>query len=689
MNQPEVIRLNLLANSAYFTAIAAALERMTGVPESVVADVQAAFASVVSHALADGRDQADRKHSIEVRLMLTDQPRRLTVELADKGDKQRPLHPKDTWRRSFDLPDAVEPGQGELRRQDSRLGMGVFLIRQLMDEVTYHPQVGNNHWRLVKNLRPPSVPPNSGGEETGEEVVRLDLPATHRYLNVLGACVVQMLAQVEGLDEPEELSYSVQLAVQEACANIVDHAYAGEAGRIEIVLTLVHGPRRLVIELHDTGRHTFDLFSVPDPFGAPQLPARGLLTGGALFFISATIVNAGNYLFNLILGRWLGPAAFADFSLAVTLFLVVSFVAAGFQQTAAKFAAAHTAAGELPRLAGTRRWLGRWAWALGAAMLALFALGSPLWMRFFHTRSVWPFVILGIGVPLYLAQGVDRGVLQGQMRFGPLALSYQAEMWVRLIVALALVALGWSVNGAVGGLTASFAATWLVARRAGSGLPRDVALSTSEWRSVAMFAGSVAVAELGQILINNSDVLVVKHFFTSELAGQYAALAMVGRIVFFATRSVVAAMFPIVAQKQEKGEPHRHLLALSLGMVAAVAAVIIAATAIAPELIVKVLFGEAYAFIAPLLWLYAVATALYALANVVVNYRLSLGSGGASVLSVLAGAAQVVGLWVFHDSLRQVVIVQVCLMAALLIALIVWDAWLIRQQKRPATTILA
>ena len=103
-------------------------------------------------------------------------------------------------------------------------------------------------------------------------------------------------------------------------------------------------------------------------------------------------------------------------------------------------------------------------------------------------------------------------------------------------------------------------------------------------------------------------------------------LALIGRIVFFATWSVVTVLFPIVAQKHKKGEPHRHLLYLSLGLVMAVSGAIFAATLVIPELIVSVLFGQAYMSVAPLLWRYALATAVYALANVVITYRLSIGN---------------------------------------------------------------
>ncbi|MEI7772068.1 MAG: polysaccharide pyruvyl transferase family protein, partial [Chloroflexales bacterium] len=420
-----------------------------------------------------------------------------------------------------------------------------------------------------------------------------------------------------------------------------------------------------------------------------ELAARprqgGMIGGGALLLASMTIVNAGNYLFNLVLGRWLGPSAFADLSLMITAFLIVTLITATLQTISAKFAAMYTADADLAQAQAMRAWLGRWAWGLGGASFAVLALGAPFWQQFFQTTSVWPFVILGVGLPFYYAQGIDRGVLQGSTRFTPLALSYQVEMWARLIFAVALVALGWSVNGAVAGVTLSLVAAWLAAAQPLRGMARAARarLGPTQRRAITAFAGPVVAALVGQVLINNSDILIVKHFFAPTDAGHYAALALIGRVVFFATLSVVAAMFPIAAQRHQRGEPHRQLLWLSLALVAASSLAVIGVALLLPGLMVQLLFGAAYLPIAPLLWLYAAATMFYALANVVINYRLAIGDGGGSAIVVAAGAAQVGGLWLFHDSLYHVVMVQVVLMAVLLAALIVWD-WQLARRHRPA-----
>ncbi|KAB8143771.1 oligosaccharide flippase family protein [Chloroflexia bacterium SDU3-3] len=425
-----------------------------------------------------------------------------------------------------------------------------------------------------------------------------------------------------------------------------------------------------------------------------RLP-EGLLAGGLLFG-STTLVNAGNYAFNLILGRWLGPAAFADASLIITLFLVITFVTVALQMAAAKFAASYAAAAQPALLAGLRRWLGGYAWLAGLAGAALFGLGAPLWQGFFHTTSAWLFVIFGLGIPFYFVQGVDRGLMQGQTHFGRLAISFQVEMWARLAIAVALVWLGWSIFGAVLGLTLSLIFAWLAARwgvrqiaaqhtladallgallRACYHIPvpAPARLPAEERARIARFAVPVVAALVGQILINNSDILVVKHFFSAGEAGLYAALALIGRIVFFATWSVVTVLFPLVAQRHQRGQPHRSLLYAGVGIVLAISAGIVGATALFPAQIVQVLFGQEYLAAAPLLGMYALATAFYALGNVVINYHLSLDTGGGSLLAFGAELVQLLSLWLAHESLTQVVQVQVVVMGGLFVALLLWD----------------
>ena len=111
------------------------------------------------------------------------------------------------------------------------------------------------------------------------QTIRLDVPASARYLGVVGACIGEMLARVEGLNDGEALTYNMQLAVQEICVNIVKHAYGDDGGRIALTLTIAAPPLRLIVECHDGGR-SFDPARIP----LPDLE-HGQVNGYGLFLV--------------------------------------------------------------------------------------------------------------------------------------------------------------------------------------------------------------------------------------------------------------------------------------------------------------------------------------------------------------------------------------------------------------------
>lgn len=431
-------------------------------------------------------------------------------------------------------------------------------------------------------------------------------------------------------------------------------------------------------DLRAASRHSLDELEATV---AEATPNRAAL-GAALLFASMTLVNLGNYVFNLVFARWLGPSSYADIALVVTLLLTLTFATASLQLTSARF----TARGSAADGDAVRRALGRWAVAAGVALGALCVAGSPALASFFRTSSVLPFALLGAALPLYLAMGVHRGALQGRLQFVALSMSYQAEMWVRLLGAAVLVALGLGTAGAVGGLTASIVAAWYVARRSigrGGAAPAGWRVD----REVQRFAGAALLTIVGQILIGNSDVLIVKHAFSPAEAGGYAAVAVVGRIVFFAASATTMAMFPMVARRQRLGQPTLPVMAAAMAAVAAISLPLVALTAVAPDALVGALFGPSYAWVAPLLLPYAVASALYSLASVAVTHRLALGDVRGSLLALGAGVAQGALLLAAGTTLGLVVGIQVALMGLLVVTALALELVAARRRSAsPSTT---
>lgn len=388
------------------------------------------------------------------------------------------------------------------------------------------------------------------------------------------------------------------------------------------------------------------------------------ITSEQLFMLSVLVVNGGNYLYNLILGRLLGPAQFADAAVLITFLLVLSFIAMTFQLVTAKFSVLFEA--DLFKNFISRVYKN--ALLVGLLLGILIIYFSTQLQNIFNTSSSTMFVVFGIGVPLYFLMSVNRGVFQGQKEFKLLSITYQGEMLSRLIITLGLIFL-FNIQSSVViavGILISFGFGLFPFKTENISFKKTF-VDASKSKQVRNFFMLTAFYELTQIIINNSDILLVKHYFESYEAGLYASLALIGRIVYFVAWMFVMLLLPTVIQLHKEGKSTAPVLFKYVGYIATIAIVIVLTCAIFPETMITLLFGKSYLPMAPLLWKYAVATGMFAVSNIFAYYYLSLDKYIPVIISGVFGMLQMGLVIVFHQSLEQVVHMQIIAMVLLLL----------------------
>ena len=384
-----------------------------------------------------------------------------------------------------------------------------------------------------------------------------------------------------------------------------------------------------------------------------------------LFMLSILAVNGGNYLYNLILGRVLGPAQFADAAVLITFLLVLSFVAMTFQLVTAKFSVVF----ENDTFKNFISNVYKNATLIGLGLGILIIVFANQLQQVFNTSSSSMFTIFGIGVPLYFLMSVNRGVFQGKKDFKSLSITYQAEMLSRLIITLGLIFLFKAQSSVVIaiGILISFGFGLVPFNFKNMNFKATAVIEASKSKQVRHFFIITAFYELTQIIINNSDILLVKHYFDSYEAGLYASLALIGRIVYFVAWMFVMLLLPTVVQLKKEGKATAPILFKYVGYIAGIATVIVFSSALFPETAIKLLFGDNYLAMAPLLWKYALATGLFAISNIFAYYYLSLDRYIPVIISGVFGILQIGLVIVFHDSLEQVVHMQIIAMVLLLV----------------------
>ena len=299
---------------------------------------------------------------------------------------------------------------------------------------------------------------------------------------------------------------------------------------------------------------------------ATQLRSR-VRDRGLAIAIAMSIMNIATYGYQMATARVLGPQEFGAFAALMNLLLVVSVVSLGAQATAARRIAADP--GHVVEIERSVLRVGyRLALILGVVLLAL----SPVINLALRLDSLSSAALIGASAVPLTIMGAQAGVLQGERRWGPLAVLYIAAGVPRLVIGTALVV--WHPSEATAMLGVAIGATVpVIVGMAALRRPRAATHDTS---------GLGARPILGELCTarrrcspssrQNLDVIVARNVLNSREAGLYAAGLIMTKAVLFLPQFVVVVAFPTMSSERQRG---RTVLRAS-GLVAGVGLVAIA-----------------------------------------------------------------------------------------------------------------
>ena len=398
---------------------------------------------------------------------------------------------------------------------------------------------------------------------------------------------------------------------------------------------------------------------------------------GSVFLLASTLMaSAGNYLFNVIAGRALGPDTYGALAALVSLLYLMATPSLAMQTLAAREVARLRAVGGAARGDAAGSQFHRWAMVIGLVVALLFAaLGVPL-DRVMDLGSPWPMPVIGVVGGAAVAASTLRGVLQGRGEFGKLALTMIADPVARLLALIVLLVLGLRFGAGLGAFVLSGASVYALAAllvRRGRGVGAEFSTDSgvgaaprATWRTVGPY---VLIAALTTVLYS-VDMLVARATLPEHEAGIYAAVALLGRALYFVGAAASMVMLPLVTRQVTRGADHRQVLVQSLGFVAVLSGAGLLAYLLVPGLIVNVTYGRAFEELEANLFLMGLAMSLFAVAYIAVSYLIALGRWRMLITVAAVGVLQMALLGEFHGSVREIVLVQLAVMASLNLA--VW-----------------
>ena len=392
--------------------------------------------------------------------------------------------------------------------------------------------------------------------------------------------------------------------------------------------------------------------AIPSVSPGRAAAAWQLVRGSTVLLAASVVASALGIVYTFAAARLLPPDKYGELVALISLAGLLAAPAVTVQTVVARYVAA--ANDGPPAGRAEARTLGRLLRGMAGVTIALALLlaaaAGPLadYLRLPSTVPTLWMVPLAASI---LVLPTLRGAVQGLCRFVALAALTTVDILFKAVLGLGLIAAGFGASGAMAamavGVLAGVGLTWLslppawrpsARRRPAEAAPGDDAGLAPLLRFFLPTAG-VSAGIVGVVLL---DTIMARHYLPERAAGDYAAVAVLGRGLFWLSGAVATAIVPLAARRG-KGEVGRSVVVAALGVTLAVAACGQLCFYAAPDVLMVRVFGASYASAAPLLPRYGWAAAALALGNVLANYALGRGAARAA-LPALAAALLFIAL---------------------------------------------
>lgn len=374
-------------------------------------------------------------------------------------------------------------------------------------------------------------------------------------------------------------------------------------------------------------------------------------------FVLDGLANVLDLIFHIWMGRILVPSEFAVLQTLNSVALVYVTAGGVFQPVVGRFIAEAHGKGQTSSAAGIFRSFLRAALWLGlvlGVLVLFFANAIAQWLNL----PAWTIQVSAVLIFLSSLRPVAVGMLQGSENFVGIGLTRLALSLGRIVLVLLLAGSGFSIAGAVvalpfGWLVSVLCAFLLIGKgvwqNTGSVHPRVL---PEGWR-LSFYA---LLAYLAYMSLTSLDLVWVNRNLSGELAGAYASLVLMRRIVALLPGVAVTVMFPRVVKSLARGTSPARLLAQTGLLIFIAGGALSFLYFVFGEPLVYLVFGNEYQAAIPLLGWMGIAMMGISLSSIWLNYYLAEKPRNFVILLAIAVALEGTLLNILPPSLQSAVL---------------------------------
>lgn len=370
----------------------------------------------------------------------------------------------------------------------------------------------------------------------------------------------------------------------------------------------------------------------------------------AFAWAAAMLANVANWGFNIYLNHSLDLLAFSQIITLINILIVISTIALALQYSLTHF---------IPKIL-----------ILEPKSLSLFISNSLMVLLIlflilsggvFVTREVWStylnlslthleMLLFSLAAGGVFINSFTKGLIFGGRWY------YLAGIFLAIEAMVKLVWLT-SGGGALTAITISlilpyFIALTLIFKR----FHFSFSFSNQWTMPILGFTmSSLLITVSGQLLLF-TDLIVVKHFFDSQLAGVYATITLIGKMIYFFVTSIVNILVPEVSSRVAANTSAKDLLVKSIVFALVAGLTTSAIFSFLPQLSLALFLDPEKVNLAlPYVLPYGLVATLVSLIIIISSYYIFTGLRYFLIANAFGIILQIILMQFFHQSLQQIV----------------------------------
>lgn len=223
---------------------------------------------------------------------------------------------------------------------------------------------------------------------------------------------------------------------------------------------------------------------------------------------------------------------------------------------------------------------------------------------------------------------------------------------------------GLGLDGAFGGVLFGILSTWIIGfyllknsfykfSNPVANVESDKAYRPMGLRDFSpLLIASIAIGAMTQL-----DIVIVGHYFSDPLVGEYAAASILGKAVLYLPSGLIIVLFPMTAELYSDNRRSHHLLLQSLGATFLMCLAVAFIYYFFSEELIRFFYGHRYSEAGHLLRWYGFAILPMALLLVIENYLMAKGEILFTWLLLFIAPIEILTMIYLHSDLLDVILI--------------------------------